>query len=91
MQLEAGGLGVGHGEARLTHYRIDEDHSNAYAEWKRMGSPVAPGEKQYAAMQDASRLAPLADAPASVAIRDGSASLRFELPRQGVSLLVLDW
>jgi xylan 1,4-beta-xylosidase len=91
VELRASGLGIEGGEARLTHYRIDEAHSNAYAEWKRMGSPVAPSEQQYAALPEASRFAPLRDAPARIAIRDGSASLRFDLPRQGVSLLVLDW
>ena len=45
--------GVG---ARLTHYRIDETHSNAYAEWKRMGSPIAPNDAQYTRLLDASKL-----------------------------------
>jgi xylan 1,4-beta-xylosidase len=90
VDLRVSGLSMEGGEARLTHYRIDEAHSNAYAEWKRMGSPVAPTEEQYAALQEASRLARLPDAPVGVAIRDGSVSLRFDLPRQGVSLLVLD-
>ena len=28
--------------ARLAHFRIDEDHSNAFTAWKRMGSPQQP-------------------------------------------------
>ena len=31
-----------------THYRVDGDHSNAYAAWKRMGSPQPPTPAQYA-------------------------------------------
>jgi xylan 1,4-beta-xylosidase len=89
--LEVGGLGVPAGEARLSHYRIDETHSNAYAAWKRMGSLLALNENQYAALQEASRLATLADAPARLAIQDGRASLRFDLPIQAVSLVVVDW
>ena len=39
--------------ARLEHFRIDEFHSNAYAEWKRMGSPTKPSKEQYTALQRA--------------------------------------
>jgi xylan 1,4-beta-xylosidase len=76
--------------AHLTHYRIDETHSNAFAEWHRLGSPLAPSRKQYDAMQAASALTPLTDAPASVPVSAGRASLHFTLPRQAVSLVVLD-
>lgn len=77
-------------EARLTHYRIDEYHSNAYDLWRRMGEPVAPNEEQYAELQAASELARL-DGPGSVAIAAGAATLDFTLPRQGVSLVALEW
>jgi xylan 1,4-beta-xylosidase len=76
--------------ARLTHYRIDEHHGNAYAEWKRMGSPIAPNEQLYQRLIEASRLAPM-EAPRAASISKGASTLRFTLPRQGVSLLVLDW
>jgi xylan 1,4-beta-xylosidase len=75
----------------VTHYRIDDRHSNAYAEWLRMGSPVAPDPAQYAAMQRASELGVLEPSPAEVALKDGKATVSFTLPRQGVSLLVLRW
>jgi xylan 1,4-beta-xylosidase len=76
--------------ARLTHYRIDETHGNAYGEWKRMGSPIAPTEAQYQRLDAASKLATLADTIAPKISR-GRGSLSFRLPRQGVSLIVLDW
>ncbi len=34
--------------ARLVHYRIDRDHSNSYAAWLAMGSPIAPSGKRSA-------------------------------------------
>jgi len=77
--------------ARLTHYRIDQTHSNAFEEWKRLGSPPEPGELPYGQIKKAGQLAALADAPASVEGADGAATLDFTLPRQAVSLLVLDW
>jgi len=75
--------------ARLTHYRIDDQHSNAYAEWKRMGSPIAPNGDQYAQLVRAGQLTTLGP-PESVAVKEGGVALKFSLPRQGVSLLVLE-
>ena len=91
VELALAGLSSKKTELELTHYRIDESHSNAYAEWKRMGSPIAPDERQYARLQEASRLATLTDAPATLRVNEGRATLNFTLPRQAVSLLVFKW
>src|SRR4051812_4161219 len=37
VDLNAVGLPEGAGEAMLEHYRIDEEHSNSFAVWKKMG------------------------------------------------------
>jgi len=76
---------------RLTHYRVDQGHSNAYTLWQKLGSPIAPTRAQYAQLETASQLASLSEAPASVALENGAATLTFPLPRQAVSLLVLSW
>lgn len=83
------GLPPGAVTAKLTHYRIDDAHSNSYAAWKRLGSPIAPDEKQYAALQQASVLATLGE-PEKIPLDHGAAKLQITLPRQGVSLLVFD-
>ena len=75
--------------AVLTHYRIDGHHSNSFAAWQAMGSPLAPTDAQRAALLDAARLATIDPRPVPVATGRGRASLAFSLPRQGVSLLVL--
>jgi xylan 1,4-beta-xylosidase len=90
VELSLSGLPLPSGEVRLVHFRVDEGHSNAYAAWKRMGSPIAPNADQYRELLAASQLARL-DAPATVRVEKGQAALRFALPRQGVSLVVLDW
>ena len=54
-----------------------------------MGSPQCPSSEQYAKMTPASQLAML-DKQAAVTVENGEATLSFELPRQGVSLLVLE-
>ena len=74
--------------AVLTHYRIDQTHSNSYAAWLAMGSPIAPSDSQRAELLKAAELTPLA-APAKIDVSHSGAGLDFSLPRQGVSLLVL--
>ena len=91
VDLAFAGLPAGVTTARVTHYRIDENHSNAYAVWQKLGSPVAPTKAQYAQLETASQLARLTGSPDTVAIANGAATLKFSLPRQAVSLLVLEW
>ncbi len=76
--------------ARLTHYRIDREHSNAFTAWQRLGSPAWPNLVQYRELRAAGQLARM-DAPATAALAHGRATLQFVLPRQAVSLLVLEW
>jgi xylan 1,4-beta-xylosidase len=91
IELALAGLPAELTRAQLTHERVDETHSNAYTVWKRLGSPVAPTKPQYGQMLAASALTRLEEAPAEVPLAHGAATLKFTLPRQGVSLLVLDW
>ena len=83
-------LPVASGEAKLEHYRIDDDHSNSFVAWKRMGSPQQPTAEQYAQLEKAGHLAALGE-PTTVSIKDSKATVKFTLPRQGVSLLKLTW
>jgi xylan 1,4-beta-xylosidase len=76
--------------AKLTHYRIDDRHSNAHTAWQKMGSPQKPSAEQRQALQKASELAKLEDAK-MVEVRDGQFVLRFPMPRQSVSLVRLEW
>ena len=85
------GLPVNSTSRHLTHYRIDQNHSNAYSAWQRMGSPAAPDAAQYAALRSASDLARLFGSDSVVMSSDSAARLEFTLPRQGVSFVVLEW
>jgi xylan 1,4-beta-xylosidase len=71
----------------LTHYRIDDEHSNAYAAWLRMGSPQSPTAEQIRTLEAAGQLQ-LLESPKWIS---ASAPLHFELPRQGISLVQLSW
>jgi xylan 1,4-beta-xylosidase len=90
VELAVSGLPLAQGEPRLAHYRIDENHSNSFAQWKRQGSPIAPNADQYAQLLAAAQLAAM-EGPATVAVANGTTTLRFSLPRQAVSLVVLEW
>jgi xylan 1,4-beta-xylosidase len=88
--LAVDGLGVKQGKAKLQHFRIDAEHSNAYTAWQQMGSPAKPSAAQYAQLEKASELKALAG-PSTVDVKNGNATIAFTLPRQAVSLLVMEW
>jgi xylan 1,4-beta-xylosidase len=90
VELALAGLPSEVGEAKVSHYRIDEHHSNAYAAWKRMGSPIAPTRDQYSELEAAARLA-LMDTPATVSVEGGAVTVSFRLPRQAVSFVTVAW
>lgn len=82
--------GIPADQVLLHHYRIDDEHSNAYQRWLEMGSPQSPTKQQVALLEKASELQ-LLTSPRWVKTKDGKATLQMELPRQGVSLLRLSW
>jgi xylan 1,4-beta-xylosidase len=89
VELSLSGKPAGDSPLLLEHFRIDRDHSNAFEAWKRMGSPKDPTAEQRAVLERSSDLA-LLGSPEWVKPEGGKLTLRFSLPRQAVSLLVLD-
>ena len=83
------GLPATSGEAKVTHYRIDETHSNAFTVWKALGEPQKPTPAQYTELEQAGKLATL-EAGKKAVIANNAATVNFTLPRQGVSLLVIE-
>ena len=90
VELNLGGLTTAKDNARLEHFRIEEEHSNAFTAWKKMGSPQQPTAAQYAQLEKAGQLAALGEAQ-TVRVNGGASTVKFKLPRQGVSLLQLSW
>ena len=82
------GLNSDASAAKLTHYRIDEQHSNAFTVWKQMGSPQSPTDQQYAELERKGKLAMLSE-PEELVIDGAQATIQLELPRAAVSLLVI--
>ena len=90
VELVLSSLPLSDGEAQLQHFRIDEDRSNAFTAWKRMGTPQQPTTEQYAQLEMAGQLAALG-ARTAVRVDNSTATVKFKLPRQAVSLLVFEW
>jgi xylan 1,4-beta-xylosidase len=76
--------------AVLEHFRIDSAHSNSFSAWKELGSPQTPTPDQYKKLESAGQLQ-LLTSPAWVRVRNGTAQLQVELPRQGLSLVKIEW
>ncbi len=90
VELALSGLPLRAGGARMRHYRIDDDHSNAFAAWQRMGAPQKPTPQQSAQLERAGQLAAM-DATEVVRVKDAAATWRLTLPRRAVSLLIFEW
>jgi xylan 1,4-beta-xylosidase len=89
-EVEAVIEGVPNGRALLHHYRVDAAHSNAYEVWKKLGAPQQPTPEQYRQLERAGQLQMLSS-PEWLHTANGRVTLKFSLPRQGVSLLRLTW
>jgi xylan 1,4-beta-xylosidase len=74
----------------VTHYRIDQEYSNSYEAWKKMGSPKTPTPEQYAELERAGHLQ-MVGSPEWINTLNGNATIKMSLPRQGVSLLKIVW
>ncbi|MGO4381228.1 hypothetical protein AB4Z19_23375 [Pseudoduganella sp. RAF19] len=87
VRLELKGLG-GAASRKVTQWRVDKASANAFTAWQQMGSPQSPDFKQYQTLENASQMAPVILPP--LVVKDGAAGLNFMLPRQGVSLLLVE-
>ena len=75
---------------RFTEYRIDDEHSNSYEVWKKMGSPQNPSPAQVLELERSGQLAAVRKNEKIKTVA-GKVSVQISLQRQGVSLLKFDW
>ena len=88
IKLEIANLPFATDDVRVTHYRIDHAHSNAYSEWLRQGRPMYPAPGQHAAIAARDGLELLAP-PQQIRLDAGKLTLEFTLPVHGVSLVCI--
>jgi xylan 1,4-beta-xylosidase len=87
--IQLNNLPLNMGTLNVRQYLIDEDHSNAFTAWKRMGSPQPLAASAYAQLEKAGQLAELKSV--RVNVRDHKAELKIVLPRQAVGLMELEF
>jgi xylan 1,4-beta-xylosidase len=90
VQLDIAGLPLSVKKLLLTHYRIDQNHSNSYTVWKAMGSPLSPAREQYEALKAAGQLQ-LLESPQWLESKEGAVRLTFSMPGESASFLDLSW
>ncbi|MBL7738624.1 MAG: beta-xylosidase [Chitinophagaceae bacterium] len=82
--------GLPAGKLTISEYRIDNEHSNSYTVWKKMGSPQHPTDAQIAELEKVGQLV-LKGKPWTTKSNDNKYQMTLWLPRQGVSLLKIEW
>ncbi len=75
---------------KVTRFLIDQNHSNSYEVWKKMGSPQQPTLVQIAELEKAGMLQKDGN-PKTMEVNNGKISVDLDLPRQAVALLKLEW
>jgi xylan 1,4-beta-xylosidase len=90
VDLKVDGLPTTAKRVLVEHFRIDATRSNAFEVWKAMGSPAQPSAEQFRTLEAAGQLQLLAS-PEWVTAANGALTLKFDLPRQAVSLVRVTW
>jgi xylan 1,4-beta-xylosidase len=89
-QVELKITGIPARKIKLTHYRIDQEFSNSYEVWKKMGSPRQPDLEQISILEKAGQLQTSGE-PEKMEVANGKLLYKISIPRQGISLLKIDW
>jgi xylan 1,4-beta-xylosidase len=77
-------------KVRARQFQIDTEHSNAFSAWQKMGSPAQPTPEQFAQLEKAGQLAEM-NPPKNLRVKNGATSIELNLPREAVSLFLIDW
>lgn len=88
VRLTVSGLPPGK-KFRLTHDRIDNDHSNVYRTWESMGKPDWPNGMQMAQLHQHDGLETLGPDTDVTANAQGEVKIEFDLPMPAVSYVML--
>ncbi len=87
-QIELKVIGLSGESVSAREFRMDANHSNAYAVWLQMGSPAQPTPEQQKKLEAAGALEETVGSY-PVRVTNGVARMELSLPRQGVALIQL--
>jgi xylan 1,4-beta-xylosidase len=82
-------LPLKNGRVLLRQYRIDGDHSNAFALWKKLGAPQNPTPEVYEQLEKAGKLEELKTE--RITVTNSMTQIDLALTRQAVALLILEF
>src|SRR5882724_3480132 len=90
VRIAIAGLPTSVKRAKVEEFAVDEERSNSFTAWKKMGKPQWPTAEERAALETASRLEKVA-APGWVEVHRGKCELDVELPHEGMVFFRLSW
>jgi xylan 1,4-beta-xylosidase len=90
LTVEVNITGLDVSSVTLTEYRIDDEHSNSYEVWKKMGSPQSPSKEQVTLLEKSGQLKTMGQ-PKKLKVANGILNVKLILPQQAVSLLKMEW
>ena len=90
LRIEIVGLPASVKRAKVEEFAIDEERSNSYTSWKKMGKPQSPTAKERAALETASRLEKVTGSE-WVEVRRGRCPVDVELRHEGMEFVRLSW
>ena len=90
IHLRVEGLPQGLSRVLLEHWGVDQNHSNAYTAWQRMGSPRTPSASEQDRLEAAGQLQ-LSESPRWVRVEGKAVEITFSQPALGLSLLDFTW
>ncbi len=81
---------IPNGPVLMQHYRVDQEFSNSYTMWQKIGAPQQPTDEEFCEVEDAGQLK-LLTSPMWITANKSVTKIKFSIPRQGVSLIKLEW
>ena len=88
-EVELRVTGLAPGSYRCTHYRIDADHSNAYAQWVAEGGARYPRGERYERIKRADALERY-EPDRVVSAEKGETMVTWRMPAHAVSMIILE-
>ncbi len=83
--------GINADKVHIHHYRIDQENSNSFTQWKKMGSPQKVSSEQYAQLEHSGKLKELRMEKEELRMENGELKIRVGMEGQAVSLFVIEW
>ncbi|HEY6901614.1 MAG TPA: beta-xylosidase [Puia sp.] len=77
-------------KVRVERFVIDDQHSNSYEVWKKMGSPQSVSEEQYKTLEKAGKLEMVGGVETET-VKGRELNLSVALPAHAVSMVRLTW